>query len=57
MDIAKLIIGGVLLASIVKEDIDKVTLYSMGVFIFLGIIACFMGAFALWGIFDLRKQQ
>ena len=29
----------------------------MGVFIFLGIIACFMGAFALWGIFDFRKQQ
>ena len=35
LDIAKLIIGGVLLASIVKEDIDKVTLYSMGVLMVL----------------------
>ena len=35
LDIAKLVIGGVLLASIVKEDIDKVTLYMLGVLIVL----------------------
>ena len=35
LDIAKLVIGGVLLASIMKEDIDKVTLYMLGVLIVL----------------------
>ncbi len=35
LDIAKLIIGGVLLASIMKEDIDKVTLYILGVLMVL----------------------
>ena len=43
LDIAKLVIGGVLLASIMKEDIDKVTLYMLGVlmvlfFTFLGFL-------------------
>ncbi len=28
----------------------------MGVFIFLGVIALFMSLFALWGIYDLRKN-
>jgi hypothetical protein len=28
----------------------------MGVFLFLGIIALFMSLFALWGIYDLRKN-
>ena len=35
LDIAKLIIGGVLLVSIMKEDIDKLTLYSLGVLMVL----------------------
>lgn len=35
LDVAKLIIGGVLLASIMKEDIDKVTLYILGVLMVL----------------------
>ena len=35
LDIAKLVIGGVLLASIMKEDIDKITLYMLGVLIVL----------------------
>ena len=67
LDIAKLVIGGVLLASIMKEDIDKITLYMMGVlivlfftflgvFLFLGVIALFMSLFALWGVYDLRKN-
>lgn len=28
----------------------------MGVFLFLGVIALFMSFFALWGIYDLRKN-
>lgn len=28
----------------------------MGVFLFLGVIALFMSPFALWGIYDLRKN-
>lgn len=28
----------------------------MGIFLFLGIIALFMSLFALWGIYDLRKN-
>ncbi len=28
----------------------------MGVFLFLGVIALFMSLFALWGIYDLRKN-
>ena len=28
----------------------------MGVFLFLGVIALFMGLFALWGVYDLRKN-
>lgn len=28
----------------------------MGVFLFLGAIALFMSLFALWGIYDLRKN-
>ena len=35
LDIAKLVIGGVLLAGIMKEDIDKTTLYTLGVLIVL----------------------
>lgn len=28
----------------------------MGVFLFLGVIALFMSLFALWGLYDLRKN-
>lgn len=28
----------------------------MGVFLFLGVIALFMSLFALWGVYDLRKD-
>ena len=28
----------------------------MGVFVFLGVIGLFMSLFALWGIYDLRKN-
>lgn len=28
----------------------------MGVFLFLGVIALFMSLFALWGIYDPRKN-
>ena len=28
----------------------------MGVFVFLGVIALFMSLFALWGVYDLRKD-
>ena len=28
----------------------------MGVFLFLGVIDLFMSLFALWGIYDLRKN-
>lgn len=28
----------------------------MGVFIFLGVIALFMSLFALWGVYDHRKN-
>ena len=28
----------------------------MGVFLCLGVIALFMSLFALWGIYDLRKN-
>jgi CHASE3 domain sensor protein len=28
----------------------------MGVFVFLGVIALFMSLFALWGVYDLRKN-
>ena len=28
----------------------------MGVFIFLGVIALFVSLFALWGVYDLRKN-
>lgn len=28
----------------------------MGVFIFLGVIALFMSLFALWGVYDIRKN-
>ena len=35
LDIAKLIVGGVLLASIMKEDLDKVILYTLGVLMVL----------------------
>lgn len=28
----------------------------MGVFLLLGVIALFMSLFALWGIYDLRKN-
>ncbi len=28
----------------------------MGVFLFLGVIALFMSVFALWGVYDLRKN-
>lgn len=29
----------------------------MGVFVFLGVIALFMSLFALWGVYDLRKND
>lgn len=28
----------------------------MGVFVFLGVIALFMSLFALWGVYELRKN-
>ena len=28
----------------------------MGVFLFLGVIALVMSLFALWGVYDLRKN-
>ena len=28
----------------------------MGLFLFLGVIALFMSLFALWGVYDLRKN-
>ena len=28
----------------------------MGVFLFLGVIALFMSLFALWGVYELRKN-
>ena len=28
----------------------------MDVFLFLGVIALFMSLFALWGVYDLRKN-
>lgn len=28
----------------------------MGVFLFLGVIALFMSLFALWGVYNLRKN-
>ena len=28
----------------------------MGIFVFLGVIALFMSLFALWGVYDLRKN-
>ena len=28
----------------------------MGVFLFLGVIALFLSVFALWGVYDLRKN-
>ena len=28
----------------------------MGVFLFLGVRALFMSLFALWGVYDLRKN-
>lgn len=28
----------------------------MGVFLFLGVIALFMSLYALWGVYDLRKN-
>ena len=28
----------------------------MGGFLFLGVIALFMSLFALWGVYDLRKN-
>lgn len=28
----------------------------MGVFLLLGVIALFMSLFALWGVYDLRKN-
>ncbi len=28
----------------------------MGVFLFFGVIALFMSLFALWGVYDLRKN-
>ena len=28
----------------------------MGVFLFLGVLALFMSLFALWGVYDLRKN-
>jgi hypothetical protein len=28
----------------------------MGVFLFWGVIALFMSLFALWGVYDLRKN-
>ena len=28
----------------------------MGIFLFLGVIALFMSLFALWGVYDLRKN-
>ena len=28
----------------------------MGLFVFLGVIALFMSLFALWGVYDLRKN-
>ena len=28
----------------------------MGVFLFLGVIALFVSLFALWGVYDLRKN-
>ena len=28
----------------------------MGVFLFLGVIALFMSLFALWGVYDFRKN-
>ncbi len=29
----------------------------MGVFVFLGVIALFMGFFAIWGVYDLHKEM
>lgn len=47
LDIAKLIFGGVILASIVSEDIDKTWLYTSGAVVFT---LCFCVSFMLYKI-------
>ena len=52
LDIAKLVFGGVILASIVSEEIDKTWLYVSGAIVFS---VCFMVSFMLYKI--SRKEE
>ncbi len=47
LDISKLVFGGVILASIVSEDIDKAWLYTIGAIVFT---LCFCVSFMLYKI-------
>lgn len=53
MDIAKLVFGGVILAGIMAESLNKVWLYSVGVVIF---IVCLVFAFMLYKIAKENKN-
>ncbi len=54
MDIAKLVFGGVILAGIMAESLNKVWLYSVGVVIF---IVCLVFAFMLYKIAKENKKE
>lgn len=55
LDIAKLIIGGVLLAGIMKEDIDRPVLYGLGLFFVL--LMSLLGFFLLMLSDDSKKEE
>lgn len=54
LDIAKLVFGGVILAGIMAESLNKVWLYSVGVVIF---IVCLVFAFMLYKIAKENKKE
>lgn len=54
LDIAKLVFGGVILAGIMAESLNKVWLYSVGVVIF---IVCLVFAFMLYKIAKENKME
>lgn len=54
LDIAKLVFGGVILAGIIAEDINRVLLYSMGCIAFA---SCVITAFIVYKNINNRKEN
>ncbi len=54
LDIAKLVFGGVILAGIIAEDINRMLLYSMGA---IAVASCIVTAFIIYKNISKRKED